>query len=174
MRGDRATTAGKAAPELAVKDLSGIRSTLCLQGKDVLLDSDERCVRLSSTRLELDNCTKSTGSETRGDRISVDEERAVAEGSSGAPTRLSDCADDRKRPVNPRTDRVFPTYVVIDKNGAVVSAMQGDRILQASRDPQEGRPGPDSVDMRAAHLAEIVLGTLLATASGPVLLTGLH
>ena len=124
---------GKPAPELVLTDLSGKPVSLStLRGKTVLLDFwTTWCPPCRADGPALDKLqSKYGGQELAIVGISVSEERAVVEKFlKQHPHEFPVTLTSENEMPRPFQIGVFPTYVVIGKDGAVSAAMQGGQGL---------------------------------------------
>ena len=121
---------GKPAPELAVADLKGKPISLAAyQGKTVLLDFwTTWCPPCRADAPDLEKLHQKYGKELVVIGVSVDEDRAVVEkflkeSVHSYPIVLT-TENDMPRPYQVHA---FPTYVVIDRNGNVTWATEGEK-----------------------------------------------
>jgi thiol-disulfide isomerase/thioredoxin len=130
--------AGKAAPELTLKDIEGRPVTLAdLKGKTVLLDFwTTWCPPCRADAPSLDKLYRKYGEkDLMIIGISVNEERAIVERflkehPHPFPIALTS-ENELPRPFQIGT---FPTYVVIDRDGTISAAVQGEHGFAELRD----------------------------------------
>jgi thiol-disulfide isomerase/thioredoxin len=122
---------GKPAPELEVNDLQGEPLALAaFKGKTVLLDFWATwCPPCRADGPALDKLYKKYGQQELiilG--ISVSEDRAIVEKFLGEhPHAFPVVLTTENEMPRPYQIRVFPTYIVIDKEGNVTAAVEGDK-----------------------------------------------
>jgi thiol-disulfide isomerase/thioredoxin len=123
--------AGKTAPELAVSDIQGTPVTLsALKGKVVLLDFwTTWCGPCRADGPALDKLYAKYGVEDLVIiAISVSEERATVENFlKEHPHKYPIILTSENEMPRPYQVAVFPTYVIVDRDGAIGSAAEGDQ-----------------------------------------------
>jgi thiol-disulfide isomerase/thioredoxin len=123
--------AGKLAPELAVSDIQGNPVTLsAFQGKIVLLDFwTTWCPPCRADGPALDKLYRKYGAkDLMIVGVSVSEDRAVVESYlKGHPHEYPIVLTTENEMPRPYQIAAFPTYIVIDKEGAVTSAAEGEQ-----------------------------------------------
>jgi thiol-disulfide isomerase/thioredoxin len=127
----RKQLAGKPAPQWAAKDIEGNPLTLSAsKGKTVLLDFFTTwCPPCRADGPSLDKLYKKYGErDLMIIGVSVSEERALVEKFLKAfPHRYPIVLTTENEMPRPYQIAVFPTYIVIDRDGNVASAVQGDQ-----------------------------------------------
>jgi thiol-disulfide isomerase/thioredoxin len=122
---------GKPAPELAVNDLQGEPVALAsFKGKTVLLDFWATwCPPCRADGPALDKLYKKYGQqELMILGISVSEDRAIVEKFLGEhPHTFPVVLTTENEMPRPYQIGIFPTYIVIDKDGNVTAAVEGDK-----------------------------------------------
>ena len=127
----RKQLAGKPAPELAVTDIQGKPVTLAaFKGKTVLLDFwTTWCPPCRADGPALDKLYKKYGEQSLAIvGISVSEDRAIVEKFLGEhPHNFPVVLSTENELPSAYQIGVFPTYIVIERDGTVASAVQGDQ-----------------------------------------------
>jgi thiol-disulfide isomerase/thioredoxin len=139
--------AGKPAPELTVTDIQGKPLMLsAFKGKTVLLDFwTTWCPPCRADAPALDKLYRKYGEQDLmivG--ISVSEERPIVEKFlKEHPHSFPIVLTSENEMPRPYQIGVFPTYIVIDRDGTVAAAVEGDQGFSDFESAQEGRPEPE-------------------------------